>query len=201
MSKRRKRRRKKSGGKLLAVLFALIILALVLTPYVTKFTEENTHPLKYQDYISKYSKEYNVPSDLLFATIKVESSFNPNAESNAGALGLTQITPDTFDWLKTKTGEEYEFEDLKRPEISIKYCAVFYSILLEEFGNAETIETAIAAYHAGMNKVNTWLENPEYSADGVTLTKIPSKATAHYVNKVTNAINVYNSLYEKENLA
>ncbi len=195
MSKHKKMRRKNRGRKVLTILFAIIVLVLAFTPYVIKFAEKNTHPLKYQNYISKYSKEYNVPSDLLFATVKVESSFNPNAESSAGALGLTQITPDTFEWLKTKTGEEYEFEDLKRPEISIKYCAVFYSILLEKFGDTET---AVAAYHAGMNQVSTWLGNPEYSADGITLKNIPSKTTSHYVYKVTNAMHVYNNIYEKE---
>lgn len=196
MSKRKRRRRRKKGGKkLLVILLLLIAFAIVISPYATKFVEENTHPLKYQNYIEKYSKEYDVPADLLFATIKVESSFNPNAESNVGALGLTQIMPETFDWLKTKTDDDYSFDDLKKPEVSIKYCAVLYSILLDNFSDEKS---AIAAYHAGMNQVNLWLQDSDNSKDGVTLDKIPSSTTAHYVNKVTNAINTYNELYEKE---
>lgn len=200
MSKRKKRRyrrtRKNTQKKIFSFLIVIIISALLLTPFITKLIEENTHPFEYSDYVEKYSKEYNVPENLLYATIKVESSFNPNAVSNVGALGLTQIMPETFDWLLSKTGESYTAEDLKKPEISIKYCAFFYSIIFQKFSDTKA---AIAAYHAGMNQVSTWLEDDRYSSDGKTLSKIPSKATAHYVSKVTNAINVYNNLNKEEN--
>ena len=56
----------------------------------------------------------------------------------------------------------------------------------------------MAAYHAGINRVDGWLKNPEYSKDGKTLDKIPSRATAHYVNKVTKAVNIYGNLYKEE---
>lgn len=201
MSKRRKKKfgrtRKNRQKNIFTFLIVIIISALLLTPFITKLVEENTHPFKYSNYVEKYSEEYNVPVDLIYATIKVESSFDPNAVSNVGALGLTQIMPETFDWLLSKTGESYTAEDLKNPEISIKYCAFFYSIIFTKFSDTKT---AVAAYHAGMTQVSNWLKEPEYSKDGKTLTKIPSKATAHYVNKVTNAINVYNNLYKEENL-
>lgn len=197
MSKRKSRRKSKNkrSGNFIATVFVLIIALLLITPFATKLIEENTHPMKYSDYISTYCKEYNVPKDLIYATIKVESSFNPSAESEVGALGLTQIMPDTFEWLLSKTGESYSAEDLKKPEISIKYCVFFYSILFENFSETET---AVAAYHAGMNQVKDWLNNPEYSSDGKTLKKIPSRATAHYVNKVTNAMDIYNTHYKEE---
>ena len=154
-----------------------------------------THPIKYQNYVEKYAEEYSVPRDLLYATIAVESGFDENAVSNAGAIGLTQIMPDTLSWLETKTGESYTEEDLRNPEIAIKYCAVFYSILLSKF---ESEDAAVCAYHAGINKVAGWLTNSEYSDDGVTLKKIPSSVTAHYLSKINNARKTYNSLYKEE---
>ena len=63
---------------------------------------------------------------------------------------------------------------------------------MDEFHN---IETAIAAYHAGIGRVSEWLRDPRYSSDGVTLDVIPFKDTAHYVNKVKRAVQIYENLY------
>lgn len=184
------KKKRKALKFLIALLLVIIIASLGVYSY-----HRYTHPLKYTEYIEKYSAEYNVPKDLLYATIKVESGFNEKAESNVGAKGLTQIMPDTLAWLVSKTGENYTEDDLENPEIAIKYCAYLYSILLNRF---EDRDAAIAAYHAGMGSVSGWLNNPEYSKDGVHLDKIPSKVTAHYVNKVTKSIDIYQNLYKKE---
>ena len=60
----------------------------------------------WEPYILRYSKQYNIDSDLVRAIIYAESSGNPNSVSSAGAMGLMQIMPitaihlglsDTFD--------------------------------------------------------------------------------------------------------
>ncbi|MBQ8015795.1 MAG: lytic transglycosylase domain-containing protein [Clostridia bacterium] len=150
------------------------------------------YPMKYSGYVEKYSAEYGIDSNLLFAVIKTESSFNPKAVSDADAVGLTQITPETFDWLRTKLGEENKPLSLFDPETSVKYGAFFLSYLLDEFGNTDT---ALAAYHAGRGRVNGWLKDSGISPDGKTLANIPVAETAHYVKKVNKALNAYNKLY------
>ena len=131
----------------------------------------------------------------MLAVIKTESSFDPEAESSAGALGLTQITPETFHWLQTKTGEALSDNALCDPETSIRYGALFLGLLLDEF-KAE--ETAVAAYHAGRGRVNSWLKDKNISPDGVNLRDIPIPETAHYVRKVMRAVNIYNSFYKSK---
>ncbi len=150
------------------------------------------YPMKYTEYVEKYSTEYGIETELLYAVIKTESSFNPDAVSNADAVGLTQITPETFDWLKSKLGETEKSLSLKDPETSIKYGAFFLSYLLNEF---EETDTALAAYHAGRGRVNGWLEDNNYSENGKTLNEIPIPETAHYVSKVNRALEVYGNLY------
>ncbi len=158
-----------------------------------KTVMKTLYPIKYTDYVEEYSAEYGVDTKLVYAVIKTESSFNPDAVSYADAQGLTQITPETFEWLKTKLGDENENLTLFDPETSIKYGTFLLDYLIEKYENTDT---AIAAYHAGIGRVNGWLEDKEISHDGKTLNEIPIPETAHYVKKVNKALNIYNNLYK-----
>lgn len=153
------------------------------------------YPLKYQEYVSAYAEEYGVDEALLYGLIRTESSFRPDAVSNAGAIGLTQIMEDTFDWAKANMGDAAAgdvYDDLFEPETAIRYGSYLLSRFLGEFG---TEENALAAYHAGWNQVKRWLADEEVSSDGVTLDSIPSQATDTYVNRVLSAKQVYQKLY------
>lgn len=171
--------------------FAAVVIAVASVCVKTAF--KTLYPLKYTDVISDCAEEYGLEKEILFAMINCESSFKADAVSGAGAMGLTQITPETFKWLQSKTGEKLEDEALLDAETSVKYGAFFIRMLLDEF---ENVETAFAAYHSGRGKVNEWLSNSEYSKDGKTLDVIPAKNTKIYVERIVNAINVYNKLYE-----
>ena len=74
------------------------------------------------------------------------------------------------------------------------YGAYLLRWLIDSF-DGET-PTAIAAYHAGVNVVRGWLENPAYSSDGKTLDKIPYQDTAAYVPKVLRVLESYRSRTE-----
>lgn len=176
---------------IIILVFVAVISAIVFVCY--KSVLKVMYPQKNTALIEQYADEYDVDDALVYAVIKTESGFNPQAESGAGALGLTQITPETFHWLQWKMGEKLEDKALYDPETSIKYGCAFLGMLLDEFGDTKT---AIAAYHAGRGSVQKWLKNKEYSKDGKKLDVIPSKDTAHYVNKVTKAINIYKNLYD-----
>lgn len=180
-------------GKIRAAMLIFLCVTVVFSVSFTVFNAaiKLSYPIKYEEYVEKYSREFGVEENLIYAIIKTESSFNPDAVSSANAGGLTQITPETFEWLKIKLGEENKDLSLFDPETSIKYGAFFISYLLNEFGDTDT---AVAAYHAGRGRVNGWLEDKELSPDGKTLLKIPVSETAHYVKKINKALNVYNNL-------
>ncbi len=174
----------------------LILLALATLFFIAAFAfgaaMKIIYPLKYSEYVEKYSQQFEVEENLIYAVIKTESSFNPDAVSSADAEGLTQITPETFEWLCSKLGENPDNLSLFDPETSIKYGTFFLSYLLQEFGDKDV---ALAAYHAGRGRVNAWLEDKKISPDGKTLVNIPIDDTAHYIKKVNKAYNAYNKLY------
>ena len=78
---------------------------------------------------------------------------------------------------------------------NIDYGCWLLGYLYEEFG---TIEATAAAYHAGRGTVNEWLSDARYSPDGVHLEVIPTPDTAHYVDKIKNALQTYKKLYDND---
>jgi len=197
MMVRQQRKKKKSKAPFLIV-FALILVFLCAAAYFGyKYWISHTHPIKYSNYVERYANEYNVDKYFVYAVIKTESGFDPSAVSSVGARGLMQIMEDTFDWIKFKLDDEdTEYANMFIAEDNIRYGCFFLGYLYNEFGN---IETAAAAYHAGRGSVNSWLKDPQYSSDGIHLDNIPIKDTAHYVNKITKAMDIYIELYDNQN--
>ena len=57
------------------------------------------------------------------------------------------------------------------------------------------MRTASTAYHQGQGRVDEWLQDPEYSQDGRTLTAISSAVTDTYVNRIMESYANYQELY------
>ena len=178
---------------IISILIASALIALLYVHIDTAITKANyPMPEQYVSAIKASADEYSVPETLIFAVIRTESKFKSDAISEAGAVGLMQMKPDTFFWLSGKTGEDFSDENLLyNPEISIKYGTYYLSWLYSRYGSWET---ALAAYNAGHGKVDEWLGNSEYSKNG-TLTHIPFKETREYVEKVSKAKEIYSELY------
>ncbi len=173
------------------LLLLSVFLVIILCNFVL-LVLKTVYPLSYSQLVESNAEEYEIDESLLYSLIETESGFDKNAVSSVGARGLTQILPETFQWLQTKTGESFTDDALFEPQVSVKYGAYLLSILVDEFGNTET---AVAAYHAGIGRVHRWLENPEYSDDGITLRYIPYDDTRAYVDKIVRTRDIYVKLY------
>lgn len=155
-----------------------------------------TYPTKYEEYVLKYSKEYDVDPVLVFSVIKVESDFNPKAESNVGARGLMQLMEDAYDWVKFRMGDEVSqnFDDMYDPETNIKYGAYYLSYLMDKYN--DSVELTAAAYHCGMGEVDGWLDEDIVKADKFDVRDIPKEndQTAYYVEKIDRAYSNYKEI-------
>jgi len=180
--------------KTVAIIIILVLAAVIGFVYlgVENAVREKTHPLEYSELVEKYSQQYSVPKEIVYAVIKTESSFKSDAVSNKGAIGLMQITPDTYSWLCTKDTFDSDSADmLYNPEINIKAGTLFLSLLYTEYGIWENV---YAAYNAGRSRVNEWLKDEKYNDNG-HLINIPYKETSSYIEKVTRAAEIYTELY------
>lgn len=154
------------------------------------------YPLKYEREVYRWAEEYQLDPYLIFAVIRTESGFDPKAQSSAGAIGLMQMTEDTFEWLcgKIAPQEELVFDDLYTPDTSIRFGAYFISYCLARYEN--DVATAAAAYHSGTGAVDKLLMEEKYSTDGIRLSNFPYGATGHYVDKIQRSYQKYLSLYK-----
>ena len=93
-----------------------------------------------------------IPPCDLKAQAMQESSLNPDAESPAGAIGIAQFMPRTWEWLIQK----YDLPDwdMRNPVHSIAMQGIYMTYLLERCGDdTNKWECALASYNAGEGRV------------------------------------------------
>lgn len=147
-------------------------------------------PQKYTDVVKRYAGEYGVETELVYAVIRSESNFRPDAVSRSGARGLMQLMPSTAQFISGKIGEELAIDS---PCDNIRMGVWYLSYLTEKFGAGTEV---LAAYNAGEGTVRRWLNDPRYSSDGKTLQTVPFAETARYIGRVKKFYKCYKFFYE-----
>lgn len=105
----------------------------------------------YADLFAAAGARHGVDPALLAAVARVESNFDPNARSSAGALGLMQIMPGTAAGLGV---------DPLDPAQAVDGAARYLADALRDFG---TVPLALAAYNAGPGAVRRHGGIPPYA--------------------------------------
>lgn len=101
-------------------------------------------------FVERYAKRNNLAVDLVLGVIYVESRFNPRAASPAGAAGLMQIMPKTFEYIASRV--RLPSADRLDPETSIAAGTWLLASLLRRYKMSVTL--ALAAYNAGAGNVD-----------------------------------------------
>ena len=97
---------------------------------------------KFTPLINAMARRYRLDHDLLHAIVRAESSYNPNAISHKGAVGLMQLMP--------ATAARYGVSDRYNPRENLAGGSRYLRDLLLQF---RRVELALAAYNAGENAV------------------------------------------------
>lgn len=170
-------------------LFFIIVFVMEMFP-------RSLFPIKYREYVYSSAIEQNIDPYLIFAIIKAESGFDPNAVSRKDARGLMQITEKTANWGAVALKySNFSQEDLFNPEVNINIGTWYVATLMKEFDH--DINLVLAAYNGGSGNVKNWLKNKELGYSGETPEKIPFKETKRFVLKVKNYYRIYENIYRK----
>jgi soluble lytic murein transglycosylase len=145
------------------------------------------YPLEYEHIIRGHATNHGLDPALLAAVVYVESRFDPNASSEAGAVGLMQLLPETAKGIALRTGgTRFVVADLRDPEINVRYGSWYLDHLRRRYGE---MRTALAAYHAGQGNVDRWRS----AGLGVVYPE-----TRAYVDEVERMRGVYADAYAQE---
>ena len=183
---------------LVVVPIVLFVISLMLHKESAGDFTKSLYPIKYESYVESYSKEFGVDVCLVYGVIRTESGFDPEAVSQAGAIGLMQLMPDTFTWLqnyRTNFMPEKLIDSSKLydPKTNIEYGTYLLRYLLDHYDGNTSL--AIIAYNAGYGNVDKWLEEGIISKSEVTSDSVPFTETANYLTRVTESMEMYRSLY------
>lgn len=152
------------------------------------------HPLHYESAISEGARRSGLDPYLVAAVINVESGFDANDISEAGAVGLMQVMPSTaLEVARENRIRSADITDrLKEPDTNIRIGTLHLADLRQRLGSPEQ---ALAAYNAGEGNVSKWLRGSKTRTGRAFVESIPFPETKQYVAHVLAERDEYEKLY------
>ena len=169
---------------LLAVVAGLVLYVQAAEP---SWYYRLRYPLAYDSIVRGHAQNYRLDAALLAAVIYQESKFDPDARSDAGAVGLMQLRPDTARGIALRTGgSRFRVDDLTNPELNVRYGSWYLRHLLDKYDDERL---ALAAFNAGQGNVDSWREEGK----GIAFAE-----TRAYVDRVEELQGIYRDAYASE---
>jgi soluble lytic murein transglycosylase len=139
-------------------------------------------PEPYARLVDAAAKRAGVPKPLVYAVMREESAFDPDAESSASALGLMQLVVPTARLAAKGTTLPHDRRALKRPSVNVELGCRMLARFTADF--PENPLLAIPAYNAGPNRVRDWLRDRPSTDFDVWVELIPFLETRRYTKRV-----------------
>jgi soluble lytic murein transglycosylase len=150
-------------------------------------------PLDYWPLIRKYAALHDLDPYLVAALVAQESTFDPNAKSAAGAIGLMQIVPSTGRRYARVLGmREFTTKQLTVPETSIRIGTAILGDLMQRFGGEHI---ALCGYNAGDTRAALWSSKRPGMPRDEFVDDIPFPETQNYLRRILGTADDYRRLY------
>jgi soluble lytic murein transglycosylase len=148
----------------------------------TRWAWDCAFPSPYADSVRAAEAREHLPAGLLWAVMRQESAFDPDAVSPAHAVGLMQLMPDTARPIADELGLPHDDARLTSPPYAIAVGAHALRKLLDEFHGS--VPLAVAAYNGGPDSIDRWATRAPGMALDTFVERIPFKETRDYVIRV-----------------
>jgi len=126
-----------------------------------------------------------VEARLYHALIRVESAFNTDIVSHAGARGLGQLMPGTARTVAQWLDRDLTMEELHDPQTNVELGAHYFRKVMEQMHGSPYL--TLAGYNAGPAKVERWAGEWGNPPTDEFLERIPYRETRKYVKRVMGA--------------
>lgn len=136
---------------------------------------------------------FSVDRALVYALIRQESRFNPDAKSWAGARGLMQLMPRTASFVARSTGMKLKNRSkLYTPETNLELGQRYIEMLLKENDVSQNLFKLAVAWNGGPGNLRKWKRNTKYLDDPIFfIESIPSFETRNFVERVLTNFWIY----------
>jgi soluble lytic murein transglycosylase len=170
----------------------IVVLGLVTALFVRgpSFWQRQYYPLEYEAQIADSAKRHRISPFLVAAVINAESSWRPDQVSRAGAEGLMQVMPETAEDIassKRVDRKRFPSDELLDPATNIEYGTAYLRYLVDRY---HEIEVALAAYNAGLTRVDEWAKKGRDIRETIEFPE-----TRNYVLKVMRGKEKYETLH------
>jgi soluble lytic murein transglycosylase len=155
---------------------------------------EAAYPRAFESEVRAAADAQRVPPELLWAIMRQESAYDPDAVSYADAIGLLQVLPSTARRIARALGVPFRRELLFDPAWNTRLGAAEIGPLLERYG----LPLCLASYNAGAARVDEWLMRSGDIDLDLFVEDIPFEQTRNYVRRVTSHYARYLHLREPE---
>jgi peptidoglycan lytic transglycosylase len=150
------------------------------------------YAMPFQPSIRSRSAAVGLDPMLTAGLIRQESAYQPDAHSVANAFGLMQLLPKTARRYAKQAKVRYSTPMLFEPDYNIHLGTIYLAGLRRDFGS---VESALAAYNAGEERVTQWTAGQTYREPAEFVDSIPFTETREYVEIVTRNADIYRKLY------
>ncbi len=185
------RRHLVKGG--LAVTVGVLLITVTISGYLVHRkrchlrTRERLTPI-----ILRACRRHQIDAALVFAVVRQESNFNPDARGSSGEVGLMQLMPGAArDWETAHRRRLANDGLLFRPAVNIEIGVWYLARAMRQFRHHPEPEVlALSQYNAGRSRALRW--EADYPEN--LLQSIPIPSTRHYISNVME----YRALYHQE---
>lgn len=144
---------------------------------------EQRFPLARQDGVVEQASQAGIEAPWAYAIIRAESAWMSDARSGADARGLMQLLPSTAALVAQRNGLSWAGgESLYEATTNIVLGTRYLAQMAARYNGAPWL--ASAAYNAGPNKVDQWVEARGTLPPDLFVASIPYKETREYVARV-----------------
>ena len=128
---------------------------------------------------------FRIDRALLYALMRRESRFRPDARSGAGARGLMQLMPATASYMARRENFEYSHRALLRPDLNLDLAQRYLGYLLKDDAVDGNLVHLATAYNGGPGNLRKWLRRTAHHGDPLLfIESLPSRETRHFIERI-----------------
>jgi soluble lytic murein transglycosylase len=150
-------------------------------------------PVPYRSLVEGVAARQGLDPALVFAIMREESAFDPEALSSADAYGLMQLILPTARVAAKGTNLPYDRRSLFRPRVNVELGCRTLARYMKAF--PENPLLGIPAYNAGPNRARAWLAARPSADFDLWVELIPFVETRRYTKRVLSSRGAYAFLY------